>query len=321
MKMSNTLTISVLAASLALFSSTSHAQDTNAKDTPNRAMTLESLSKGVTAEKRKEIEEMARAITQNAQGARDSEFGKQIAATGAQMQRRVDQIADEAMSADRERVLKFLGIDEKADASLYFFVSFEMPLEVLRAYAVEAMWTGGTLVVKGVPPGRDLGKFITEDLRSLVYGKGASSVISLDPRLFDGYQVTSVPAIVYTLERSNFDCRTSKPTVFEYQEQKLSYDQCPPVDPSKYWKISGAVTADFALREFIKAGASGAQANLDALAKGFATGTVAPKSQQPFTGNWKEAFTPEELMAIKEAAETAKSTGMGTSPPAKSPTP
>lgn len=314
MKMTYSLKVAALAAALALSSTAAVAQDT-----ANRAMTLESLSKGITPEKRKEIEELGRAITENAQDARDSEFGKAIAKTGEQMARRVDQIADAAMAADRDKVLKFLGIDEQRDGSLYFFVSFEMPLELMRAYAVEAMWAGGTLVVRGVPPGRDLGKFITEDLRSLVYGKGSSSVISLDPRLFDGYKITTVPSIVYSLERANFDCRSTNPKVFEYQEKQLSYDRCPPVDESKYWKMTGAVTADYALREFVKAGAPGAQSNLDALAKGFATGTVAPRAQQPFQGDWKDAFTPEELMSIKEAAETAKSTGLGA--PASSGTP
>lgn len=314
MKMPASLKVSVLALAISLCSAGALAQDT-----PNRAMTLESLSKDITPEKRKEIEALGRAITENAQGARNSEFGQAMAKTGEQMARRVDQIADAAMAADRDKVLRFLGIDEKRDGSLYFFISFEMPLELMRAYAVEAMWTGGTLVVRGVPPGRDLGKFITEDLRALVYGKGASSVISLDPRLFDGYKITSVPSIVYSLERTNFDCRSTNPKVFEYQEKTLSYDRCPPVDESKYWKITGAVTADFALREFVKAGAPGAQSNLDALAKGFATGTVAPRAQQPFRGEWKDAFTPEELMSIREAAETAKSTGLGAPASSSSP--
>jgi type-F conjugative transfer system pilin assembly protein TrbC len=225
------------------------------------------------------------------------------------MARRADDIADAGLSADRDKILKFLGIDPAGQSSIYYFVSYEMPLEVLRSYVIEAMWSGGTLVFKGIPKGREMKDFITKDLRDLIYGKGASASLAIDPRLFDGYKVTTVPTIVYTEERKNFMCTGVNPKSFKYQEETYSYDTCPPVDESKYWKITGALTTDFALREFINAGAKGAQVHLDALAKGLATGMVAPKNQQAFAGEWKEAITPEELMAVRTAIETAREAG------------
>ena len=300
----------VLAAIATFGAATASAQETApAPATSNRALTTENVGNGLTPERKKAVEDMARTISENAQNAAHSAVGRSIAEASAKVARRADDIADKALSADREKVLKFLGIDPAGESSIYYFVSYEMPLEVLRAYVIEAMWSGGTLVFRGIPPGRDMRQFITKDLRELIYGKGASAALSIDPRLFDGYKITTVPTIVYTEERKNFMCTGVNPKSFKYEEKTLSYDTCPPVDESKYWKITGAVTTDFALREFINAGATHAQVHLDALAKGFATGTVAPKAQQAFAGEWKDAISPEELMAVKSAIETARSAG------------
>lgn len=280
-----------------------------AQVTPSQALTTDNVGSSLTPERKKALEDTARLIAESASNALNTPVARRVSEVGAQMARRADDIADATLSQDREKVLKFLGIDPNEEKNLYYFVSFEMPIEVLRAYVVEAMWAGGTLIFRGPPPGRDLGKFMTEDLRSLIYGKGASASISLDPRLFDGYKITTVPTIVYTEDRKNFMCMGVNPKSFQHEGQTLSYDTCPPVDESKYWKISGAVTTDFALREFINAGAKGAQINLDALAKGFATGTVAPRNQQPFTGDWQDVITPDEKRAAESAIETAKQMG------------
>jgi len=281
-----------------------------AQDTPNRALTVDNAGSGMSAERRAALDETARLIAENAQKASNTATGRRVAETIApSLARRADDIADGAISADRDKVLRFLGIDPKGDSNIYYFVSYEMPLEVLRAYVIEAMWSGGTLVFRGIPPGRELRDFITVDLRNLVYGKGASAALSIDPRMFDAYKVTTVPSIVYTEERKNFVCMGVNPKPFKYEEKDYTYDTCPPVDESKYWKIGGAVTTDFALREFVNAGGKGAQRHLDALAKGYATGTVAPKNQQGFSGEWKDAISPAELMAVRSAIETAKQAG------------
>ena len=71
-----------------------------------------------------------------------------------------------------------------------------------------------------------------------------------------------------------------------------------PAHPTGQVRVTGAVTSDYALREFADVGAQPARAHLAALAKGMATGARAPKAQQPFEGDWKAAITPEEMMAF-----------------------
>jgi type-F conjugative transfer system pilin assembly protein TrbC len=262
---------------------------------PRAALTEEQI-RAAQASAGEIVEQSLRAAQQGLERYRD---------LGESARRRADDIADTALAQSRQEVLDFLGIDARANASLYYFVSYNMPLPMLRAYAVEAMWAGGTLVLRGVPPGKTLAKFVTEDLRELVYDKGAAAAISIDPRLFDAYQVKLVPAIVFTTERSNFECAGRNPVPFVHRGQSLSYDTCPPVDPSRYWKMTGAVTTDYALREFVDAGAEGARAHLTALAKGLATGEGTPKLQQPFAGAWKSALSPDDVMAASRGAQTA----------------
>jgi type-F conjugative transfer system pilin assembly protein TrbC len=212
-----------------------------------------------------------------------------------------DAIADEAMAADRDKILDFLGIDPKAQTGLYYFVSWSMPLEVLRSYAIEAMWSGGTLVFKGVPPKHDLGKFLVNDLRQLVYGKGAAANISIDPRLYDAYAVTTAPTIVFTTTKADFQCQGIRPTAIEGTD--ATYDRCPELDPSTYWKVSGNVTSNYALETFIEHGALTAKPYLVALAKGFSTGATPGKTQRAFEGSWDDVLSPSHQKAAQDAAK------------------
>lgn len=224
----------------------------------------------------------------------------EVEKTTAQLKRRADDIADEAISAEREKVMDFLGLDPKADTALYYFVSWSMPLDMLRSYAIEAMWAGGTLVFKGVPPGKELGEFVLKDLHGLVYGKGATANISLDPRLFDSYEVVTVPTIVFTKVRTNLSCQGVNPVEFTSGGQTLSYDTCPTLDPSKYFKLSGAVTTNYALQTFIDEGVPEAQPYLKALARGWIEGNTPGKTQKPFAGKWESALSPTEKMATQD---------------------
>jgi type-F conjugative transfer system pilin assembly protein TrbC len=212
----------------------------------------------------------------------------------AKVSRRIDDIANKQMAGDREKVLRFLKIDPNAGTSVYIFVSWSMPLDMLRAYALEAMWTGGYLVFRGVPPGRSLPEFFMKDVRQIIYDKGAASVINLDPRLYDTYSVNVVPTIVLTTERKNPFCANSGTKTVKTKEQNLTYQLCPKMDPSKYWKISGAVTIDYALQVFQSSGATEAGPLLEALSKAY-QGTPATRAQKPFSGAWKDAPTPEKF--------------------------
>jgi type-F conjugative transfer system pilin assembly protein TrbC len=219
-----------------------------------------------------------------------------------QIRKKFDDIADAAIADERNKILDFLGIDPAADSGLYYFVSWSMPMELLRSYVVEAMWSGATIVFKGVPPGKELGKFVIDDLRQLVYGKGAAANLSIDPRLYDAYAVKTVPTIVFTTVRTNMQCQGVNPIPVKVGEVLASYDTCPELDPSTYWKISGGVTTNYALETFIADGAVAAKPYLRALAKGFQTGEAPPKNQVNFAGKWEDAITPSELLAAQEAA-------------------
>lgn len=223
---------------------------------------------------------------------------------GMQQKRRADDIANAALAGEREKVLEFLGIDPQAETALYYFVSWSMPIEMLRSYAIEAMWAGGTLFFKGVPPNKQLGDFIMKDLRNLVYGKGAAANISIDPRMFDVYAVQAVPTIVFTTVRADMSCQGLNPVTFKANEMDLSYDTCPALDPSKYSKMSGAVTTNYALQAFIDDGLEQARPYLKALARGWVDGNVPDKTQKPFTGEWEAIPTPSEQMSAREMADT-----------------
>ena len=300
----------LLISILALGTTTAHPAVTEPEPDPYAAMG--GIGSNISIEDKAKLMEMSKTMIDSSLNALKSPRAEEVTQYGPQMQRRADDIADVAMSNERKAALEFLGIPPDSSTSLYIFVSHSMPLDMIRAYALEAMWSGGTLVFKGVQPGKSLKDFITEDMGALVYGKGANAAIALDPRLFDTYGITVVPTIVVTTERKNFECVGINPVSFEYSKKALSYDTCPPLDPSKYWKMSGAVTVDFALRAFIEKGAEGAKANLAALAQGLRTGERAPKEQRVFAGNWKDAISPEELMATKKAIEAIR---LSESPP------
>lgn len=226
----------------------------------------------------------------------------EVEKTTKALKRRADDIADEAMAAERDKMMDFLGLDPQSDTALYYFVSWSMPIDMLRSYAIEAMWSGGSLIFRGVPPGKELGDFILKDLHGLVYGKGASAHISIDPRLFDSYAVTTVPTIVFTKVRANMSCQGINPVPFEFKGQALSYDTCPALDPSKYYKLTGAVTTNYALQAFIDDGVKEAQPYLSALSRGWIDGNTPGKAQKPFVGTWESVLSPAERQASKDMA-------------------
>ena len=208
--------------------------------------------------------------------------------------RLVDQIANKQIERDKDQTLAGLGLNPLSNNALFYFVSWSMPLNMLRSYALEAMWDGGTLVFRGIPPGMTWAQFALHDLKSLVYGKGASANISIDPRLFDAYKVTSAPTIVFTTTRQNLACDIDVPFVF--RKRTLTYKACPPVAPAAYDKVIGGVTSVYALQTFIDGGRTQAKPYLAALARGYAgTGTQIGKDQTPFDGKWSGVQGPEQL--------------------------
>ena len=201
-------------------------------------------------------------------------------------------IANPEMDRQRDRLLRFLGINPQGTTQLYIFVSWSMPLQMLRAYEVEAMWTGAPLVFRGIPKGTTLRKFIMKDLRELVWGKGAAADISIDPRLFDLYSVTSVPTIVLSRRVERISCAIA--TAFKAGNLgTLSYDRCARMNPRSFIKVEGAITTAYALREFARNGWTQARVYLNALRKGYTQGIPDNPQQSGFTGKWDTVPFPK----------------------------
>lgn len=225
--------------------------------------------------------------------------------------RRADAIANTAYAEKREKVLKFLGITPDSTKGLYYFVSWSMPQSLLRAYAQEAMWTGGILVVRGIPDDMNLHQFVAGRAQEILDNKGASANLTIDPRLFAAYNVTAVPTIVYSESIHYVNCKGMETGAVTLKKEKfplfkedtsVEYNLCSEQDPSTYWKISGGVTTEFALRSFMEAGATGAKPFYEALAKGGLTGKE--KVQKPFEGNWAGVLSPEDKMSIDKAVSS-----------------
>lgn len=274
----------------------------------NAASGSPDISKGFTEEQKLRANAMAEEVVKRSLEALTSDEAKRFQAESLpRMKKRYDDIADETLQKNRNEALSALGIDPEGDAHLLYFVTLSMPKELLRSYLLEAMWSGGTVVLKGAPPGKKFEQFILEDISQLIHGKGAKANISIDPRLFDAYEIKVAPTIVFSLERQNLACQaTDKNATQRYGTKAgaISFGACPPIDENKYWKIAGGISSDFALREIINAGGKEAQVFLDALSKGYSSGRRPGKEQVPFTGNWETAIKPEEALKIRESVET-----------------
>lgn len=260
------------------------------------------IAETISPEQLKKAQEIGSTVVKDildAYRTKATESDRQIAQDA---RRRADSIADEALQAERDAVLEFLGLDPASETGLYVFVSWSMPLETLRSYAIEAMWSGATLVFKGIPEGEEPAQFITQKLRHLVYGKGASANISIDPRLFDAYQVSAVPTLVFTTVQQDLQCQGVERVEMSFPNGvKSHYDKCPALPDDSYWKMSGAVTTNYALQTFVDDGAKGAAPYLRALARGFAEGKTPGREQRGFAGEWKDVLSPSEQMAAQEA--------------------
>lgn len=281
-----------------------------AQDTPKDAQNLNYIPYGNLQNLTKEQLEGAARLGENLARQMQETYRRNLTPeherTAANLKRRVDDIADSSISQERDKILKFLGIDNDSKTALYYFVTWEMPLELLRSYAVEAMWSGGTLVFKGVPPDKKLGDFILKDLRLLVYGKGASANISIDPRLYDAYSVKVAPTIVLTTVRGNFACQGSSKVEFMAGTQRARYSTCPELAPNTYSKMSGAVTTQYALQTFLDDGRKEAKPFLDAIAKGMREGQAAKREQTLFAGEWDDVLSPAAKLQQEMEREAAK---------------
>lgn len=112
----------------------------------------------------------------------------------------------------------------KAYDQLYYFVSFSMPEHLMKDYLQEAGLNNGVLILKGILPHQNLHDFLMQTLWPLLQDpENAQAVYAnfeINPDLFEQYGVTKVPTLVYVKDKKH------------------------------YWKVSGPVTAAWAMEAF-----------------------------------------------------------------------
>lgn len=241
----------------------------------------DSVMPAMTDEARAAAQDIANDSLSRARDFRDHESVKSMA-----VPRPFSGIADTRVSKDREKVLKYLGINQSNDYNLYVFASLDMPEEMLQSYLRDAMWTGAIVVLRGIPDDMTLGQFTQKYASKWVGRKGATAAIQIDPRLFDAFSVRQVPVIVYSLIPSQELCQQG------FNDKK----PCEPANESDYWKVSGAVSLRWALEEFQKANAPYVDQPLAALKRVAPnqTGKAVPKVVR----DWDAVDNPTQQMEV-----------------------
>lgn len=168
-----------------------------------------------------------------------------------------------------ESVLLGDGTLPDSEGRLYYFVSRSMPMSLLKAYAVEALHTGGTLVVKGIRRGDTIKEYVEEAVADFNNAEGqVLSNMEINPNLFDMFDVSVVPTVVWTnkigLDDIGAGCEnlpegTPVPllTVEGPDGNPLQVEKpvCAQAPSGAYYKIAGALTTQYVLERFQSAGA------------------------------------------------------------------
>jgi conjugal transfer pilus assembly protein TrbC len=126
--------------------------------------------------------------------------------------------------------------------------SLSMPPQALRDMITRVNAAGGVVALRGFPEGS--AKVLTEALGKVGLDQEQMGSVGIDPRLFRAFNVTAVPTYVVASTDfdlcDGFDCQT----------------QVPPHD-----RLSGNVTADFALETIARGGGPAARMASQYLAK------------------------------------------------------
>lgn len=179
-------------------------------------------------------------------------------------------------------------------ARLYYFISFSMPRPLIKAYMLDAVWNGGTLVLRGVEKGMSLTQFIQKDLMPLVKYKGGHARIEINPNLYEMYGVDKVPTTLVTTENSvRSGCLMA---ISRVPGTKTPYQRCKLINPNHYWKIEGGVSSIWALN---KLKTSGAPVDLF-LKRMQGLNANATKKQKAFKGDWRTAPMPYSNTTISQ---------------------
>lgn len=146
--------------------------------------------------------------------------------------------------------LKDLGYNTKNNKELFFFISWDMPKKLIKRVLMDAVETGGEVVAYGVPKDIDnIGDYFTKKIFPLIRKDGLNPNLTMDPTKFEAFDIKVVPSIVYS-ENANHLCEKNDLVKKTYKHKTFEVDRCSLEDPSTYIKISGAVTAKYALDQF-----------------------------------------------------------------------
>src|SRR5699024_873686 len=191
------------------------------------------------------------------------------------------------VQAFAKHIRESLGINE-GQGQLYVFVSMSMGENMLRAYLQEGAWAGAHVLVRGIPPGMTLMQYLKDVMLPLAQGQSGAG-IQIDPRLFDLYSVDVVPTIVWQ-PGPQAPCHVDEgATRTDATGEPRQVPACDPTD-QEHWQVEGSVTVAWALREFARKGAAGAQKRLAILQKN--VDKPIDQDQQPFEGDWSKAHMP-----------------------------
>ncbi|MCD6056289.1 MAG: Type-F conjugative transfer system pilin assembly protein TrbC [Gammaproteobacteria bacterium] len=205
---------------------------------------------------------------------------------------KIQQITDNSLSLIKNHVFPHTTVGHQP-GYLYYFISFSMPDPLIKAYMLDAIWTGGTLVLRGVTPKMNLHQFIFTKIYPLVNYKGAHAEVDIDPNLYELFDITAVPSIV--LAPTNEKPRCVK--------GKGKSSGCLPEAEENYFKVSGNVSTTWALERFEEAGAQVALlqerlAKRETLQKNLTEPEMRPqldnKTESLFRGDWEAALLPDQ---------------------------
>jgi len=161
------------------------------------------------------------------------------------------------------------GTDPNFTGQVFIFVSRSMPTSLLKAYALDALHLGATLVTKGIKPGQSVPEYVEEAMAEFNTAEGqALSGMDLNPNLFETFGVTVVPTIVWSnkvgLNELGVGCpplpqETPMPKITlkgpDGNGIEVDKPTCGRAADTSYYKVSGTLNLNYVFDRFEAAGA------------------------------------------------------------------
>ncbi len=97
----------------------------------------------------------------------------------------------------------------QANGQAYLFVSTSMPAASLKTLLTQAGRANIPVILRGMVDGSIQKTFA----RMHQYGKETGAAVQIDPRLFDRFDITTVPSVVVVQENTPLDCQQNCPAL------------------------------------------------------------------------------------------------------------